>query len=245
MSYSAPFHDIRFVLEDIVNLPQLEALSAFDELNDELTGAILTEAGKFAVEVLAPLNEEGDRQGAVCENGVVRTSPGFAQAYQQFAEAGWGGLNFPVDYGGMGLPQTLGLAVQEMMMSANMALILCPMLNFGATEAILAHGTEEQKTTYASKMISGEWTGTMNLTEPHAGSDVGALRSKAEKQADGTYRIKGTKIFITYGDHDMTDNLVHLVLARLPESPPGTKGISLFIVPKYLVNQDGSLGASQ
>ena len=242
MSYSAPLHDIRFVLNNIVNLPQLESLGSFDELNEELTEAILTEASKFAAEILAPINEAGDTQGAVCENGVVRTSPGFAEAYGQYVEAGWGSIAFPAEYGGMGLPHTLGLTLQEMMMSANLSLMLCPLLTIGATEAILAHGTEEQKTTYATKMISGEWTGTMNLTEPHAGSDVGALRSKAEKQADGTYRIKGTKIFITYGDHDMADNVIHLVLARLPDSPPGTKGITLFIVPKYLVNEDGSLG---
>ena len=242
MSYSPPLRDILFTLKSIAGLSQLEETGAFEDLSDDLVAAILGEAGKFSSEVLAPLNAVGDQTGAVLENGAVKTSPGFAEAYKQYAEAGWCGLSFGTEYGGMGLPHALAIAVQDMTTAANISLMLCPLLSVGAAEAILAHGSDDLRSLYGTKLVSGEWTGTMNLTEPHAGSDVGALRSKAERQDDGTYLIRGTKIFITFGDHDMADNIVHLVLARLPDAPPGTKGISLFLVPKILVNQDGSLG---
>ena len=243
MSYSPPLRDILFTLNSIAGLPKVEQTGAFEDLSQDLVAAILEEAGKFSAEVLAPLNRAGDETGARLENGSVKTSPGFAEAYQQFSEAGWCGLSFGSEHGGMGLPHALAIAVQDMTTAANMSLMLCPLLSVGAAEAILAHGSEDLKTRYGTKLVSGEWTGTMNLTEPHAGSDVGALRTKAEKQDDGTYLIRGTKIFITFGDHDMADNIVHLVLARLPDAPAGTKGISLFLVPKILVNDDGSLGA--
>jgi len=242
MSYSPPLRDILFTLNSIAGLPKLEQTGAFEDLSQDLVSAILGEAGKFSAEVLAPLNRGGDEIGAALENGAVKTSPGFADAYQQYAEAGWCGLSFDTEYGGMGLPHALAIAVQDMTTAANISLMLCPLLSVGAAEAILSHGSEELKTLYGKKLVSGEWTGTMNLTESHAGSDVGALRSKAEKQDDGTYLIRGSKIFITFGDHDMADNIVHLVLARLPDAPAGTKGISLFLVPKILVNDDGTLG---
>ena len=241
--YTAPLADIRFVLNDLVDLGALARLEGFETAEPDLVEAVLEEAGKFAAEVLAPTNRAGDEHGARLENGMVRTAPGFAEAYRQFVAGGWNGVSCEAAWGGGGLPHVVAMAVQEMMTSANMAFCLCPLLTQGATELIAAHGTEEQKRLYLGKLVSGEWTGTMNLTEPQAGSDVGALRSRAVKQADGTYRITGTKIFITFGEHDMADNLIHLVLARLPDAPPGTRGISCFIVPKFLVNADGSLGA--
>lgn len=241
--YRAPLKEIRFTLNHIAGLPALAALPGGDNAEAGIVDAVLEEAAKFAAGVLGPLNRTGDLQGAKYENGVVRTTPGFADAYRQFVEGGWNGVPFDPDHGGGGLPWAVSLAVQEMMTSANMAFCLCPLLNQGAVEAISAHGTEEQKRIYLENMVSGRWTGTMNLTEPQAGSDVGALRSKAEKQADGTYRIQGQKIFITFGEHDMAENIIHLVLARLPGAPAGTRGISLFLVPKFLVNADGSLGA--
>jgi len=233
---------MRFVMHDLRLLPALQTLPGCEEAGAELVDAVLEEAGKLAAGVLAPLNAPGDTQGAALENGVVRTADGFADAYRQFVEGGWNSIPFDPTYGGQGLPWLVAIAVEEMWISANNAWALCPMLSMGAVDLLTAHGTAEQKTTYLEKLVSGEWTGTMNLTEPHAGSDVGALRCRAEPEGD-YYRIRGQKIFITWGEHDMTDNIVHMVLARTPGAPEGSKGISLFIVPKFLVNPDGSLGA--
>jgi len=242
MTYTAPTKDMRFVLDHVVDLEGLIEAGVFDGLSDDLVDSILEEAGKFSGGVFAPLNTVGDQHGAKLENGVVRLPDGFKEAYKEFVEAGWNCISGTSEYEGMGLPYSLQMAVQEMMTSANMAFSLCPMLTQGAIEALTAHGTDHQKSTFLPKLISGEWSGTMNLTEPQAGSDVGALRSKAERQADGTYRIKGQKIYITWGDHECADNIIHLVLARVPGAPDGTRGISLFLVPKFLVNEDGSLG---
>jgi len=241
--YNAPLRDMRFVLNHVVDLAGLAKLAGFEAAEPDLIDAVLEEAAKFAAGVIAPTNRAGDLQGARLENGVVRTADGFKEAFRQFAEAGWGSIPFEADWGGGGLPWAVAMAVQEMITSANMAFSLCPLLNQGAIELLTAHGSEQQKKTYLQNMVAGKWTGTMNLTEPQAGSDVGALRSRAVKQPDGSYRITGTKIFITYGEHDMAENIVHLVLARTPDAPAGTKGISCFIVPKYMVNADGSLGA--
>ena len=243
MTYRAPVKQIRFALDAIAGLPRLYDNPAYGDLSADLVDAVLDEAGRFAGEVLAPLNRVGDKEGAKLENGKVTLPSGFAAAYRQFVDGGWNGVAGAAEFGGQGLPHTLGLSVQEMWQSANLAFGLCPILSQGAIEALTAHGTPEQKKTYLPKLISGEWTGTMNLTEPQAGSDVGALKSKAVKQADGTYKITGTKIFITWGEHDAVENIIHLVLARLPDGPPGTRGISLFLVPKFLLKADGSLGA--
>ena len=212
-------------------------------VDEDTIRAVIDEAGKFGAEVLDPLNVPGDRAGSKLVDGKVVTPPGWKEAYKQFADGGWGALAAPEEWGGQNLPQVVATAAGEIWNSANLAFGLCPLLTFGAIDAIEAQGSDELKKTYLPKMVTGEWTGTMNLTEPHAGSDLGALKTRAERQADGSYRIFGTKIFITYGDHEMTDNIIHLVLARLPDAPPGTRGISLFLVPKYLVNKDGSLGA--
>lgn len=241
-SYAAPLADMRFVLDTVVDLPTISGLEAFSHATPDVVDAALDQAAKLASEVIAPLNRIGDTNGAKFENGVVRTTPGFKDAYKAYVEGGWNSVPFEPDYGGQGLPRAVGIALQEMWTSANMAWSLCPLLTQGAIEAISSHGSDEQKRLYLEKLIEGSWTGTMNLTEPHAGSDVGALRSKAEPVGDGTWRITGQKIFITYGEHDMVDNIVHLVLARTPGSPPGTKGISLFLVPKFLVGADGKLG---
>jgi alkylation response protein AidB-like acyl-CoA dehydrogenase len=240
--YRAPLREMRFILNNLVDLEALCQLPAFDHIDAEMVDAVLEEAAKLASGAIAPLNESGDRQGSVLRDGGVRTPDGFKEAYKAYVEGGWNGVPFSPEFGGGGLPWVVGLAVQEMWSSSNMAFSLCPLLNQGAVELLEAHGSDALKSTYLAKMISGEWTGTMNLTEPQAGSDVGALRSKAEPAGDGTWRISGTKIFITYGDHDMAENIVHLVLARTPGAPAGTKGISCFVVPKFLVNQDGSLG---
>ncbi len=242
MSFQAPTRDIRFALEEVVAMDGLKTTGAFGDLSSELTAAVLTEAARLADEVLAPLNAVGDREGAVLENGAVRTASGFKDAYAKYVEGGWQGVNFPTDWGGMGLPRAMALAVSEMVQAANMAFGLCPMLTLGTIEALLAHGTPELRKTYLPKLVTGEWTGAMNLTEPHAGSDVGLLKTKAEPNGDGTYRLKGQKIWITWGEHDCADNIIHLVLARLPDAPEGTRGVSLFLVPKFLVNDDGSLG---
>lgn len=242
MTYTAPLKDMRFVLRHLAGLPGLLSLPAFRDYDMETLDAVLEEAAKLAQDVIAPLNAVGDKAGARAENGVVRMPEGFKAAYDAFSAGGWNGVPFPTDLGGGGLPWTMAIATQEMVTSANMAFSLCPLLNQGAVEMLLAHGSEDQKAMYLPKMIAGEWTGTMNLTEPQAGSDVGALKTRAEPAGDGTWRIKGTKIFITYGEHDMADNIIHLVLARTPNAPEGTKGISCFIVPKFLVNPDGSLG---
>ncbi len=240
--YSAPLRDMRFVLRNLAGLEELCGFAAFEHVDDELVDAVLEEAAKLAAGAIAPLNQTGDQQGSVLEDGAVRTPDGFREAYRNYVEGGWNGLPFAPEFGGGGLPWLVGIVVQEMWNSANMGFSLCPLLNQGAVELLEAHGADELKSTFLPKMISGEWTGTMNLTEPQAGSDVGALRSKAEPAGDGTWRISGTKIFITYGEHDMAENIIHLVLARTPGAPAGTKGISCFVVPKFLVNDDGSLG---
>jgi alkylation response protein AidB-like acyl-CoA dehydrogenase len=239
--YVAPLADMRFAVTKLAGFQDVAALPGNEEVNLELAESIFEEGGKLAGGVLGPLNVIGDRQGSRLENGVVRTPEGWADAYGQFVEGGWNSVPFDPNYGGQGLPWLVSIVLQEMWTSANMAFSLCPMLTQGAVEAITHHGSDKQKATYLAKLISGEWTGTMNLTEPQAGSDVGAVRTKAVREGDH-YRITGQKIFITYGDHEMTKNIVHLVLARLPDAPAGVKGISLFIVPKYMVNEDGSLG---
>ena len=244
MTYRAPVKDIAFCLEHIVGLSGLEETGAFPELSEDLTEALLAGAGGLMSDVLAPLNHPGDMAGSIRnEDGSVGTAPGFKAAYEQWVEGAWGSIAFDPEFGGMGLPRILQNAVQEMAQGANMAWSLLPMLSQGSIEVLSAHGTEEQKQIYLAKIISGQWAGTMNLTEPQAGSDVGALRTKAVPNGDGTYAIAGTKIFITWGEHDCAENIIHLVLARLPDAPEGTKGISLFLVPKFLVNDDGSLGA--
>ncbi|MDQ7247264.1 acyl-CoA dehydrogenase [Dongia sedimenti] len=241
--YNAPVADILFTMKTVAGLDALTALPGYEDATAETVQAILEEAGKFAGEVLAPLNTVGDREGCKLENGVVRTPTGSKEAYRGFAEAGWNAVAFDPDYGGQGMPWVLTSALQEIWNAADMAFSLCPLLTQGAIEALQLHGTPEQKSTYLPKMISGQWTGTMNLTEPQAGSDLGAIRSRAEPTAeDGVYRLTGQKIFITYGEHDFTENIVHFVLARLPDAPAGSKGISLFIVPKFLPNADGTPG---
>lgn len=241
-AYAAPLRDITFVLDNVAGLAKVTALPAFAEATPDLVGSILEEAAKIAADTLAPLNQVGDSQGARLENGVVRVADGWTEAWNVLVEGGWNGLPFSPDHGGMGLPNVLNTAVHEMWQAANMAFTLCPMLTQGAVNAVESYGTEVQKALYLPKMVSGEWTGTMNLTEPGAGSDLAAIRTKAVPEGDH-YRISGSKIFITYGDHEMVENIIHLVLARLPDAPAGVKGISLFIVPKFLVNEDGSLGA--
>ncbi len=239
--YHFPMSDAQFVLDQLVNFPELCTALDQDELNSGLTDAILTEAARFGHEVLAPLNKVGDQQGSKLTESGVEPAPGFTEAYHQFVEGGWPSLAGEVEFGGQGLPRTLSTAVMEIWQSSNMAFSLNPLLTQGAIEALTAHANEELKSTYLEKMISGEWTATMNLTEPDAGSDLAAIKSRAVPEGDH-YRVYGQKIFITWGDHQMTDNIVHLVLARLPDAPAGVKGISLFVVPKYLVNSDGSLG---
>jgi alkylation response protein AidB-like acyl-CoA dehydrogenase len=242
--YAAPVQDMRFVLHRVVGLERAAALPGLEETAaPDLVDAVLEEAARLAADVLAPLNRIGDEEGAVLENGVVRTAPGFRDAYRTYVEGGWNAVPFDPDHGGQGLPWAVAFAVQEMWQAANMGFGLCPLLNQGAVDLLTEHGSAEQKATYLPRLISGEWTGTMNLTEPQAGSDVGAVRTRAEPAGDGSYRIRGQKIYITYGEHDMVDNIVHLVLARLPDAPPGVKGISLFVVPKFLVGADGAPGA--
>ncbi len=242
MPYNAPVSQIAHTLSRIARLEDLATTGAFPNFDTGLVAPILDEANKLARDVLAPLNPIGHKVGAkLTETGVI-AAPGLKDAYRQFIDGGWMSLAFPEAFGGQGLPKPLALAVFEMIHGANMAFGLCPLLSFGAIEAILAHGTPEQQQMYLPKLISGEWTGAMNLTEPHAGSDVGALTTKAVPNGDGSYAITGQKIFITWGDHDMTDNIIQLVLARLPDAPPGSKGISLFVAPKFFVNADGSLG---
>ncbi|AUH34067.1 acyl-CoA dehydrogenase C-terminal domain-containing protein [Paracoccus tegillarcae] len=239
--YNAPTRDMQFILHDVLKLSE-SGLAGHDELDREFTEAVLDAAGKLAEEVLAPLNTVGDQQGCTLENGVVRTPDGFHAAFDQMKEGGWTALDCDPEYGGQGMPYLMGVATGEMFVSANMAFNMYQGLTHGAYSAIHAHGTDDQKTTYLPKMVSCEWTGTMNLTEPHAGTDLGMLRTKAEPQDDGSYLITGQKIFISAGDHDMSENVIHLVLAKAPGGGEGTKGISLFIVPKFLVKEDGSLG---
>ncbi|MBT9288416.1 acyl-CoA dehydrogenase [Prosthecodimorpha staleyi] len=243
MPYRAPVEDILFTLEHVAGLgPALEA-GKLGDLSADLVRAIVEEAGRFAGERVAPLLRAGDVHPSRLKDGVVTTPPGWRELYRDWCEGGWNALSGPVEYGGQGLPAMLSVVAQEMWNSGSMAFAVGPTLTIGAVEALAAHGSEALKATYLPKLVSGEWTGTMNLTEPQAGSDLGALKARAERQADGTYRIFGQKIFITYGEHDLTDNIIHLVLARLPDAPAGTRGISLFLVPKILVEADGSLGA--
>ncbi|MCB2116312.1 MAG: acyl-CoA dehydrogenase [Rhodobacteraceae bacterium] len=242
MPYRAPVADIRFILDRIVPLATVTATERFAEATPDLAEAILTEAGRLCETVLAPLNRAGDLEPARLENGVVRSTPGYAEAFAQIVEGGWIGVTAPVEHGGMGLPQALNMAIQEMMAGSCLALQLNPLLTQGHIEALEHHASDALKALYLPKLISGEWSGTMNLTEPQAGSDVGALRTKAEPNGDGTYAISGQKIFITWGDNDMTENVCHLVLARLPDAAPGTKGISLFLVPKLIPDANGKPG---
>lgn len=242
--YTAPLRDIRFVLDHIADLDSLAALPGFSHAEPDVVHEALAEAARLIADVAAPTNRAGDEIGSRYDGaGGVTTPDGFKDAYRRYTEAGWSGIHATAEYGGHGFPGVVGLAVQEMLTSANMALSLCPMLTFSAIELLAHHASDEQKGTWLEKLITGDWTGTMALSEPQAGSDVGALRTRATQADDGSWRLYGTKIFITWGEHDLTDNIVHLVLARAQDSPPGTKGISLFIVPKFLVNPDGSLGA--
>ncbi|MBH5397560.1 acyl-CoA dehydrogenase [Bradyrhizobium sp. CNPSo 4010] len=242
MTYRAPISDMLLSLNHGAGLKAAVEAGHYGDFDADLAAAVLEEAGKFASDVLAPLNKVGDEHGIKLEGGKVTTAPGWPDAYKRWTEGGWNAVSGPEDFGGQGLPLAINAACTEIWSAANVAFGLCPLLTASAIEALDAHGSDELKQIYLEKLVSGEWTGTMQLTEPQAGSDVGALRTRAEKQPDGTYRIKGTKIFITYGEHDMTDNIVHFVLARLPDAPAGTKGISLFLVPKFMVNADGSLG---
>ena len=243
MSYIAPQKDMLFALEHIANMPQIMQDTAMD-LDMETVAGILDEAAKLNQDVIAPLNQVGDVQPSYFKDGKVITTPGFKAAFEQYVQGGWQGLSHPEEVGGQDLPKLIATACNEMINAANTSFGLCPLLTDGAIEAVLTAGNESQKQTYIPRLISGEWTGTMNLTEPQSGSDLALIRSRAEPQADGRYKIFGTKIFITYGDHDYTDNIMHLVLARTPNAPEGIKGISLFIVPKCVINEDGSLGAN-
>ncbi len=243
MSYNAPLKDMLFNIEHLARIDQIAQIPGFEDAGLETAQAVLEECGKLNRDVIAPLNWEGDKNPSFHNGSGVTTTPGFKEAYRQFTEGGWQSLQHPADYGGQGLPKTIGAACGEMLNSANMSFALCPMLTDGAIEALLTAGSDELKATYLEKLISGEWTGTMNLTEPQAGSDLAAVRTRAEPQPDGTFQVFGTKIYITYGEHDMADNIVHLVLARVQGAPEGVKGISLFVVPKFMVKADGSLGA--
>src|ERR671920_982955 len=242
MTYRAPVADIAFTLKHSAGLERAIADGIYGDLDAATVDAVLEEAGKFATDVIAPLNSVGDKHGTPFKDGKVTTPPGWKEAYKSWAAAGWNGLASPDDYGGQGLPQAVNAACVEMWNAASMAFGIGPVLTMAAVDALHAYGSDELKACYLAKLISGEWMGTMQLTESQAGSDVGALRTKAERAPDGTYRIKGQKIFITYGEHDLTDNIIHFVLARLPDAPAGTKGISLFLVPKFLPNEDGSPG---
>ena len=242
MTYQAPVRDLMFALTQVVEIDRLRETETFAEVDHETLAAVLEAAGAIASDILAPLNRKGDQAGAVYQNGKVTAAPGFADAYKAFAEGGWTSVSADPEFGGQGLPKALELAVFEMMHAANMAFSLCPMLTQGAVEAIHAHGTERQKALYLPNMISGAWTGVMNLTEPQSGSDLATLTTRAEPDGNGGYLLHGQKIFITWGDHDVAENIVHMVLARLPGAPAGSRGISLFLAPKRLVNADGALG---
>ena len=243
MSYTAPVKDMLFAIEHLARIDQVAQIPGFEDAGLDTAAAVLEECAKFNEGVVAPLNVVGDEKPSWFKDGAVTTTPGFKEAFSQFAEGGWQGLQHPADFGGQGLPKTIGAACVEMLNSANLSFALCPLLTDGAIEALLTAGSDELKATYLEKLVTGEWTGTMNLTEPQAGSDLALVRTKADPQPDGTYKVFGTKIFITYGEHDMAENIVDLVLARVAGAPEGVKGISLFVVPKFLVNQDGSLGA--
>ncbi len=243
MTYKAPLKDMLFAIKHIANIDAVAQIPGFEEAGFDTAQAVLEECAKFNEGVLSPLNWEGDKNPSSWKDGVVTTTPGFKEAFKQYGDGGWQGLQHPADFGGQALPKTIGAACIEMCNSANMSFALCPLLTDGAIEALLTAGSDELKATYLEKLVSGQWTGTMNLTEPQAGSDLGMVRSKAEPLADGSYKVFGTKIYITYGEHDMAENIVHLVLARVVGAPEGVKGISLFVVPKFMVNKDGSLGA--
>jgi alkylation response protein AidB-like acyl-CoA dehydrogenase len=243
MSYKAPVKDMLFDIRHLARIDEIAKMPGFEEAGYDTAAAVLEECAKFNEGVVAPLNVAGDRNPSSWKDGNVATTTGFKEAFRQFGEGGWQGLQHPQEFGGQGLPKAIGAACGEMLNSANLSFALCPLLTDGAIEALLTAGSDELKSTYIEKMITGEWTGTMNLTEPQAGSDLALVRTRAEPQPDGTYKIFGTKIFITYGEHDMAKNIVHLVLARVTGAPEGVKGISLFVVPKFMVNKDGSLGA--
>ena len=240
--YATPLDDMRFVLENVVDLAGLIRLPAFDHFDLDTIWYALEEHARFIEQQVAPLNRTGDVQHSRWDSGKVTTPDGFREAYQKFVAAGWGGVPFPAEHGGGGFPWLVGIALQETMTAANVSFSMCPLLTHGAIDMLLQHGSEEQRERYLPKMVTGEWTGTMNLTEPQAGSDVGALSTRAVPTADGSWRISGQKIFITFGEHDLADNIIHLVLARVPDAPPGTRGISCFIVPKYIVDAAGGLG---
>lgn len=241
-TYKAPLRDLRFVYNELFNPAELQHLSGFEEVTPDLVEAILEEAGKFCENVLLPINRSGDEIGVRFDNGQVITPPGLKEAYQAYSENGWGALTADPEYGGQGLPKTLGIMIEEMICGANVSFGLYPGLTVGAYNALVSHGADELKQKFLPNMVAGIWSGTMCLTEPQCGTDLGMIRTKAEPQADGSYQLTGTKIFITSGEHDMTDNIIHLVLARLPDAPAGIKGISLFLVPKFMVSEDGSLG---
>ncbi len=243
MSYVAPLKDMLFVMNELAGLSEVNALPGCEDATPETVEAILEENAKFCGEVVAPLNWEGDKSPSFWHDGQVTTTKGFKEAFKSFGEAGWQGVQHPAEFGGQGLPKLVATPCIEMVNAANVSFALCPMLTDGAIEALMTAGSDEQKATYLSNLISGKWTGTMNLTEPQAGSDLAMVRSRAVPQDDGTFKVFGTKIYITYGEHDMAENIIHLVLARTPTAPEGIKGISLFVVPKFLVNADGSLGA--
>ncbi|MBC7549014.1 MAG: acyl-CoA dehydrogenase [Polaromonas sp.] len=243
MTYKAPLKDMLFDIQHLANIDQIAQIPAFADAGLETAQAVLEECAKFNEEVLSPLNWEGDKNPSSWKDGVVTTTAGFKEAFRQYAEGGWQGLQHPTEFGGQGLPKTIGAACGEMLNSANMSFALCPLLSDGAIEALLTAGSPELNAVYLEKLISGQWTGTMNLTEPQAGSDLSMVRSRAEPVGDGTYKVFGTKIYITYGEHDMAENIIHLVLARVAGAPEGVKGISLFVCPKFMVNTDGSLGA--
>ncbi len=243
MSYHAPTQDIRFVIKELADLDGVLALPGFEEVSEDLVDAVLDENARFVEQAIAPLNRNGDTSGAQWSDGSVSTAPGFKQAFSEFAQGGWQGLQHEQEWGGQGLPKLVGAPASENINAANLAFSLCPLLTDGVIEALTVVGTREQQSLFIPPMLEGRWTGTMNLTEPQAGSDLAQVATRAVKQDDGAYRLSGQKIFITYGEHDMAENIVHLVLARTPDAPKGVKGISLFIVPKYLVNEDGSLGA--
>jgi len=243
VSYQAPLKDMQFVLNELANLAEINQLPGCEDATPDTVDAVLEESAKFCGEVIAPLNHAGDKEPSYWHDGQVTTSKGFKEAFRAFADGGWQGIQHPSEFGGQGLPKLVATPCIEMLHAANLSFALAPLLTDGAIEALLTAGSDEQKQLFLEPLISGKWTGTMNLTEPQAGSDLAAVRTRAEPQGDGTFKIFGTKIFITYGEHDMAENIIHLVLARTPDAPPGVKGISLFIVPKFMVNSDGSLGA--
>jgi alkylation response protein AidB-like acyl-CoA dehydrogenase len=243
VSYNAPLKDMQFVLTELANLAEINALPGCEDATPDTVEAVLEENAKFCRDVIAPLNRVGDKDPSYWKDGFVTTTKGFREAFKAYAEAGWQGVQHPQDFGGQGLPKLVATPCMEMLHGANLSFALVALLSDGAIEALLTAGSDAQKARFLEPLVSGRWTGTMNLTEPQAGSDLAAVRTRAEPQGDGTYKLFGTKIYITYGDHDMTENIVHLVLARTPDAPPGVKGISLFIVPKFMINDDGSLGA--